>query len=172
MVVVGIIGVCLAVVIAVSPSFIKGAKADGGANQALEVIRSARDTAISQRRNIQLVFVGTNEIQVIREDIGATGLVTGTTTLRTVQLENRTRFLLVSGVPDTPDLFGRTAPASFSSTTRFSTEGTFMDANGDPMNGTLFMAIPNELNTARAITFFGATALVRLWRWNGSQWVE
>jgi hypothetical protein len=47
-----------------------------------------------------------------------------------------------------------------------------MNDNGDPINGTIFMAVPDEANTARAITFFGPTALLRVWRWDGSKWVE
>lgn len=169
MMVVAIMAVCFATAVAVSPQFVRGAKADGSTAQVLDALRGARETAISQRRNVQVQFVGTNQIQVRRVNIPNGD----TTLLRTVDLENRMRFMLVAGVPDTPDLFGRTAPASFSSATRmFTSEGTFVDANGDPMNGTLFMAVPDVPNTARAVTFFGPTALLRTWRWDGSKWVE
>jgi hypothetical protein len=47
-----------------------------------------------------------------------------------------------------------------------------VDANGDVMNGTLFLAIPNDRNSARAITVFGTTGMMRAWRWDGSKWVE
>jgi Tfp pilus assembly protein FimT len=171
--IVAITAVCMAVTLAVNPMFIRGAKADSGVTQALEVLRSARETAISQRRNVRVMFNGTNIIQTAREEIDGTNQVVGTTVLQTVPLENRMRFMLVAGQPDTPDKFGRTAPATFSSTTRiFTTEGTFVDAQGDPMNGTLFLAVPDDPNSARAITFFGATALLRVWRWNGTEWVE
>jgi prepilin-type N-terminal cleavage/methylation domain-containing protein len=173
MMVVTITAVCMAVAVAVNPTFVRGAKADSGVAQALDVLRTAREMAISQRRNIRVLFTGTNTIQTIREEVDAAGTVTGTTVLRTVNLENRMRFMLVAGQPDTPDQFGRSAPASFSSALRrFSTEGTFIDSTGDPMNGTLFLAVPDDPNSARAITFFGPTALLRAWKWNGKQWVE
>ena len=42
-----------------------------------------------------------------------------------------------------------------------------MDSNGDLLNGTLFLGIPGSRNSARAITVFGMTALMRAWRWDG-----
>ena len=168
LVVVAIAAVCMAVTVAVNPSFIRTAKADSGVTQALDAFRTARETAISQRRNVRVQFVGTNEIRVIRENIP-----NGETLIRSVELENRMAFMLVPGVPDTPDLFGRTAAISFpSALRRFTSEGTFIDAQGDPMNGTVFMAVPGDPASARAITFFGPTALLRVWRWDGRRWTE
>jgi hypothetical protein len=54
----------------------------------------------------------------------------------------------------------------------FTSEGTFVDANGDVLNGTIFLSVPDERNSARAITILGATALIRVWKWNGREWVE
>ena len=47
----------------------------------MDTLRLARETAISQRRNVRVVFVGLDAIQTTREDIGANGVVTGTTVL-------------------------------------------------------------------------------------------
>jgi hypothetical protein len=134
------------------------------------VIRNAREVAISQRRNVQLVFVGNNVIRSVRQD-----LPNGTTVLRTVQLESRMEFL--RPIPnDTPDQFATSQPSAIafgqSGSRAFTSEGTFVDANGDVLNGTLFLAIPNQPNSARAITIFGTTALLRTWRWDGASWVE
>jgi hypothetical protein len=131
--------------------------------------------AISQRRNVRVEFIEPNTIQIVRENIGAGGVVVGTTLLRQAELENGMNFMLINGQPDTPDRFGRNGWRSFgpSPTRRFTSEGSFINAQGDALNGTLFMAVSEaEPNTARAITFFGATALLRVWRWDGSQWVE
>ena len=49
---------------------------------------------------------------------------------------------------------------------------TFVDANGDVLNGTVFLGSPGDPNSARAVTIFGPTALLRPWRWNGKQWTE
>ena len=54
----------------------------------------------------------------------------------------------------------------------FTSEGTFVDQQGDPLNGTLFLSVPGDPSSARAITMFGPTALIRAWRWNGQEWVE
>lgn len=172
--VVAILGTMAGMAALVSPSFIRHQKAEAGVLQALEVIRNARETAISQRRNVQIQFNGTNIIQAVRENIP-----NGTTTLRTVQLEGRIEFLRVSGVPDTPDLFATGPPAQTgavafgpSATRSFTSEGTLIDASGDVINGTLFLAIQNQPNSARAVSIVGTTALLRTWRWDGIKWVE
>jgi hypothetical protein len=54
----------------------------------------------------------------------------------------------------------------------FTSEGSFVDANGDPLNGTLFIANTAIPDSARAITVFGPSALLRVWRWDGVQWVD
>lgn len=172
--VVAIGGTLAAMAVMVSPNFIRHQRAEAGISQALEIIRNARETAISQRRNVRILFTGTNVIQSVREDIP-----NGTTVLRTVQFENGVEFLRVAGVPDTPDLFATGPPAQAgavafgpSATRAFTSEGTLIDANGDVLNGTVFLAIPRQVNSARAISVFGTTALLRTWRWDGGRWVE
>ena len=179
LVVVALLGTLAAMAIMVSPAFLKTARADAGIEQAMDTLRLARETAISQRRNVRVVFVGLDAIQTTREDIGANGVVTGTTVLRTVQFENRMQFRVVSAVPNTPDAFSLAnatasgALAFGTSTTRmFTSEGTFVNQAGDVLNGTIFLAIQGDSLSARAITIFGPTALIRAWRWNGRDWVE
>ena len=60
-------------------------------------LRSARETAISQRRNVEFEFIGLTAIQTVRQDIGTNGEVTGTTVLSTVELENNLQFRLEPG---------------------------------------------------------------------------
>jgi prepilin-type N-terminal cleavage/methylation domain-containing protein len=173
MLVVGIMGTLAAMAVVVGPNFARQARADSGTTQVIETLRTARETAISQRRNVQLRFPNITTLQTAREEIPAAN---GTTVLRTVVLENRVRFALVTGVPDTPDRFGGnplTATAFGPSLTRmFTSEGTLVDANGDVLNGSIFMSIPGVANSSRAITVFGTTGLMRAWRWNGRAWVE
>jgi len=174
LVVVGIMGVLSAMAIMVSPSFSRHAKAEAGIAQALDVIRSARETAISQRRNVRVVPVGLTAIQTVREDIGAGGVVTGTTVLRTVEFVNRMQIRLEPGLPDTPDGFGMAAAWAFgpSPARMFTSEGSFVNQQGDVLNGTAFLSIAGDPLSPRAITIFGSTGLVRAWRWNGREWVE
>jgi prepilin-type N-terminal cleavage/methylation domain-containing protein len=183
MMVVAVMSTVLAMTVLVGPSFLRQARADSGTVQVMETLRVARETAISQRRNVQIRFPDPcpcppgdgNEIQTLREEIPA---VNGTTPLQNVILEGRVVFSLVPGVPDTPDRFGGADPppaaiAFGASVTRmFTSEGTLIDSNGDPINGTLFMSVPGTANSSRAITIFGITGLMRAWRWNGSAWVE
>jgi type II secretory pathway pseudopilin PulG len=174
MIVVALIGTVMSMAMMVGPTFRRTAQADSGLAQALDMVRAARDLAISQRRNVELRFINNNGLQIARVDIGANGVQTGTTPIRTVELENRMQLLLQSGVPDTPMLFGNQSATAFGTTPRrmFTSEGTFVDANGDVLNGTIFLSVPDERNSARAITILGATALIRVWKWNGREWVE
>jgi Tfp pilus assembly protein FimT len=169
MMVVAIGGTLAAMAVLLTPSFIRQSQASSGIAQAVETIRSARDVAVSQRRNVEIRFIGNNEIQTVRQNIPA-----GTTMLRSVQLENGAQFALVAGVPDTPDAFGNPAAVAFgpAASRMFTSEGTLVNTTGDLVNGTLFLAIPGVANSARAITIFGTTGLLRVWRWDGGRWVE
>jgi hypothetical protein len=40
------------------------------------------------------------------------------------------------------------------------------------LDGSVFLAITGQVNSARAVTVFGTTALLRGWKWNGVRWVE
>ena len=176
MMVVAILGTVAAMAAMVSPSFIQHQKAEAGIAQAMDALRSAREVAISQRRNVLVNFVGNNVIQTVRvEVVGG-----GQTVLRTIQFENRMQFRIEAGVNplDTPDNFGDKVnpnnPIAFGAGAQrmFTSEGTFVNGAGDPINGTLFIAIPGQRTSQRAITVFGATALLRAWRWNGRDWQE
>jgi prepilin-type N-terminal cleavage/methylation domain-containing protein len=175
MVVVGIMGVLAAVTIMVSPAFMQHAKAESGVAQAVDALRVARETAISQRRNVKIEFIGLTAIRTVRQDIGANGTVTGTTVLNTVELENKMQFRLESGIPNTPDDFPLSGTAINFGTSperMFTSEGTLVDQVGDVINGTVFLSIPGDPMSVRAISIFGPTALLRVWRWDGRQWVE
>ena len=173
--------------------FTKNVRADGGLATAASGLRGTREAAIGNRRNVQLTF-GTNTITLTRlEYCPATctsatwtasafpGCVTSgstcvakTTTLRTVTLEGRAEFRLTTGVPDTPDAFGMASATAFGALVppMFTTDGSFINSNGDVLNGTLFIGVPGDTLSARAVTIFGATGAMRLWKWNGRAWVE
>jgi len=175
MVVVGLASTLMLMAVMVSPNFTNAAKADGSLEQVMDLLRSAREVAVSQRRNVEVRFVGTTGLQTVRRDIGAGGVPAGTTTLRTIELENKMQLRLDPAVStDTPDHFGNATATSFGLTgsRMFTSEGTFVDANGDVLNGTITISTPGQSNSARAVTVMGATALVRSWRWDGKKWVE
>ena len=149
MFVIAILGTVAGMAMMVSPAFARHARAEGGAAQVIDVMRLAREAAISHRRNVEVLFIGLNALQTRRIDIGANGAVTGTTILRTVELENGVQFRLESGVPDTPDLFGMASATDFDlvGPWMFTSEGTFIGGSGDVTNGTVFLSIPNQPNS-------------------------
>jgi type II secretory pathway pseudopilin PulG len=151
----------------ITPAVLARARADSGASALLAVLRTAREQAISQRRIVRVEFLPPDQVRVVRVDIPA-----GTTTLLDARLENGVQFLLMPGVPDTPDAFGAAAAIDFgtAATFNFTSEGTFVDQNGDVLNGTVFVAVPNRPDTQAAVTIFGPTADLHAWRWNGATW--
>ncbi len=146
-----------------------GMRANEASSQVLAQLRTARELSLSQRRNIEVKFVGNNQIDLVRAD-----LTSGTTVLSRLTLENNGQFQMFSGVPDTPDSFGNAAAVDFrgASGLFFLSDGTFVDLQGNPLNGSIFLGIPNHPETARAVTILGATGRVRAYRWTGSQWIQ
>ncbi len=135
----------------------------------LSQLETAREQALTQRRAIEVRFVAPNEIDTVRRE-----LPTGETVLARVFFTGNARFALWPGLPDTPDGFGAAAAVDFGSAavTMFGADGTFVDAAGVPVNGTVFFGVPGQTETARAVTILGATGRVRGYRWSGSAWVH
>jgi prepilin-type N-terminal cleavage/methylation domain-containing protein len=172
LVVLGIIGVLAGVSIMMMPGAILSAKADSGAARVVSVLRTAREQAIAQRRTMRVTFNPPNEIVISR--VGVEAPVPSVTPIGTTVLEDGVAFGLFTGIPDTPDLFGNATATAFGTATAiaFTSEGWFIDQSGDPVNGTVFLGKEDQPQSARAVTIFGPTALIREWRWNGSQWTR
>lgn len=151
-----------------------GIYGDSALATARSQMRTAREMAISQRRNVQVTFPSPNEIQLHRLDQPA-----GQTDFPPVTLSSRGQFMLFAGLPDTPAGFGNNGAIEFGGQAGgppmmvFQSDGSFVDFNtGQPINGTLFIGIVNNSSSARALTILGATGRTRSYRWNGSQWKE
>ncbi|MBE3109136.1 MAG: prepilin-type N-terminal cleavage/methylation domain-containing protein [Acidobacteria bacterium] len=173
LVVAGVASVVMATAVLIMPGAVRDARSDGAMTVVASELRRAKDLAVTERRDMEVRFVAPNEIQIWRQEIPLTA---GMTKISSVHLENNMQFVLMPGLPDTPDGFGNgsaiefdDAPALF-----FRTEGIFTDANAnlDSLNGTVFLGVPNQPLTARAVTVFGPTALIRSFRWTGQQWFE
>lgn len=173
MVVLGIGMLVMGIAIGGVPAMLKVSRADGGLAELASAIRGARELSISNRRNMRLTF-GANTITITRVEYCASPCTPATTTMRSITLEGRAQFQLVAGLPDTPDAFGNSSAVNIGSSTpvMFTTDGSFVDANGDVRNAALFIAIPGDGLSARAVTVFGATGALHLWKWNGRAWVE
>jgi prepilin-type N-terminal cleavage/methylation domain-containing protein len=169
-----VLGIVAGMAAPVSTYLLQQSKSDSATVFAATAIETARDRAVAERRNIVLNFLAPNQLELIRQDIDATGTVTGTTTLSTFTLEGTQEFALFSGVPDTPDNFGNATEQYFTGTApvMFTSEGSLVDSNGDVVNGSVFMGIPDQPDTARAVTIWGVTGFTRTWKWRGDKWME
>jgi prepilin-type N-terminal cleavage/methylation domain-containing protein len=154
-------------------SLVPAMRANAAMNQVVSQLRIARELAIAQRRNVQILFPGANQIQLQRFERPV-----GVTLLPPVFFEGGAQFTVFPGLPDTPSGFGNAGALVFGgivggpTTMQFLSDGTFADGNGQPINGTIFVGVPNQPATARAVTVLGATGRFRPYSWKGSKWVE
>ena len=165
------VGIILAAMaIPVSSNFISTTKADASVTATLDALTTARDRSVAERRNFEVAFTGNNHIQITRDEVTSNG--GGQTLISDTQLENGQQFVKFAGLPDTPDGFGNSTAIYFSGPGpwMFTSDGSFIDSNGDVSNGTIQLGVPNQTMTARAVTIYGATGLIRSWNWRGSKW--
>jgi prepilin-type N-terminal cleavage/methylation domain-containing protein len=136
---------------------------DGAMRIVMTQFNRARELSITQRRLMEVKFVGTNWVQIVRHETD--GITT--TVLSSMALENNVQFALTGGVPDTPDAFGAGAAIAFGvgALIQFNTDGTLIDANGLTLNGTVFLNITNLSDSTRAVTVMGTTGRVRGYKW-------
>jgi prepilin-type N-terminal cleavage/methylation domain-containing protein len=160
-----VMGIAMFQIGAVQPSM----KGDGAMRTIMAQLNTARELSISQRRMMQVNFLGTGQIQIVRQEVPA-----GTTALPTVAVEGGLQYGLIAGIVDTPDGFGLKAGGiAFGTATSylFSSDGTLIDQNGNPLNGTVFLAIPGVARSFRAVTVMGGTGRIRGYKWDGHSWV-
>lgn len=173
-VVASIVMVGSAVAIPVTMRMVADAKGDSALVMTATFVQGARSRAVSERRNIVLTFPSTTRMQLERVEVPS-GL---RTVVGTLILEGDEQFIRAASLPtavaDTPDKFGGTGPISFTGTSpvMFTSDGSLIDNSGDVSNGTIYVAKPNALETARAVTIWGVTGLVRTWKWRGSKWMQ
>ncbi len=169
-VVVGLIGVLVGVSVMMMPGVIQSAQADGGSARLASILRTAREQSIAQRRSVRVTFTAPSQIVITRMEVPGPG----TTIISSTVLEGGMEFRLFPGLPDTPDAFGNATATAFGTATAlsFTSEGWFVDQNGDPVNGTVFVGRNGQPLSARAVSIFGPTALVSEWHWNGNRWTR
>ena len=169
MIVTAVMGIVTGIAVVTISSSRQGLNGDGAMRTVLSQMNSAREQAITQRRNMRLTFTGTNSIQIVREEVPGPTL----TTITSVPFEGGVQFLTVTGLPDTPEAFGNSTATYFGAATeiKFAPDGTLVDQNGNTVNGTVFVAIAGQTLSARAVTIFGSTGRVRAYRWDGRAWM-
>jgi hypothetical protein len=165
--IVGIVSVIASAAVAQIGQSGPALKGDAAMRVIVAQLNSARELSISQRREMQVVFIPPNTMQIIRQEVPA-----GATVLSSIALENGIQFILMPGAPDTPDAFGMHSAVDFgiAANIYFNSDGTLIDQSGNPDNGTVFLALPSRVQSFRAVTILGGTGRIRGYRWNGTQW--
>jgi len=154
-------------------------------------LRTARQIALTKRRNVLISFTAPNKIQLTVETLAGEAPATA---IAPAYLNDGAagglQFYVYPGTPDTPMGFGNSSSITFTPTTGgtsglavlFSTQGSLVGTtagsgyntvgDNNPVNASIFMAIPGQPNTARAVTVMGTTGRVRSYSWTGSSWQE
>lgn len=143
------------------------ARGDAAMAQVVAAMRIGREAAIAQGRTVEVRFEEPRRLLIVRIDSAD-----AETVIADVGLENGAEFYLHESTPDTPDEFGNAGAIDFgdAEVLRFLPDGSLTDQAGVPLNGTVFVAIPRDRASARAVTITGASARAQAWRWNGAVW--
>ena len=164
--VIAIVAVLGGMVMAISITQVEQSKADAAVSAAANTIEIARNRAIAERRNVEIHFVAPNRIWLGRQEPDGTVLKIADT-----RLENDMIFKKFTAITDTPDEFGSLSEIDFDGPepVMFTSDGSLVDDQGDPTNGTVLLGSRTGSNTetARALTLFGMTGLIQPWRWVG-----
>jgi prepilin-type N-terminal cleavage/methylation domain-containing protein len=171
----GLMATIIAMAVLMTKSTVAATKGDSAVQALTGLLREGRERAIADRRNIEVSFANPSHIELRRREVDGITETGVTTLVGSTDLEGGVRFQpLPVTLPDTPDGFGRTGALDFGAATTliFTSEGTFVNQSGEPLNGTVFLAIPGDVLSVRAVTIFGPTALVHGYRWNGNGWTN
>jgi prepilin-type N-terminal cleavage/methylation domain-containing protein len=170
-------------------------QANAAMDQVKATLRQARETSIGQRRSILVKFVAaggtncpvgsniSNCIELFQMVVsGSPPTATqATTPFLTIPVQANTLFGTVTGETDTPDAFGIPSSGGIyfggqsggpGSGMLFQSDGTFTDGSGNPINGTVFIAVSNINNSARAVTVLGNTGRIRAWKNSTQGWFQ
>ena len=155
-------------------------RANTAKDQVQSALRQARETAISDRRDVQVEFLvnpaGNPPGSYVRlTRIG--GACCANTVISMVPIQNSVVFTTFNGEPDSPDGFGNGGAIYFGGIVGgppagmvYQSDGTFITSGtGIPINGTVFLGVAGQPTTARAITILGATGRVRSYHISGTQ---
>jgi prepilin-type N-terminal cleavage/methylation domain-containing protein len=182
-VVIVIIGIILAMTLLELQPTVQQFRANAALDQVKGAMRQARELAISERRTIVVQFLNNNTVELWEINVGAGGVQTlAAAPFMTLPIESTVSFMTFPGEPDTPDAYGIPAVPSgveFAGVVNgppigmeFQSDGTFTDANGNPINGTVFLGITNIPTTSRAVTILGGTGRVHAWKGSGLSWFQ
>ncbi len=163
-------------------------RADAAMVQILDQLRQAREYAITYRRYIQVTFpivpVGTTtdyRIDTTQRNDLTPGAGAINPILSSVPIQHPMEYVVMPGLPDTPDGFGNAGAIEFENAVGGPVGGMLFDSTGAlvdgrsflPMNGgSVFLGVPGLPDTTRAVTVLGSTGRVRGWKASGGSWIQ
>jgi Tfp pilus assembly major pilin PilA len=184
--VVGITFVLASMAIMSTRSSTYASRANDAMFEVISQLRTAREIAVTKRRNVLVTFTAPNEISLTVETLPGEAPATA---IAPVFLNDGVpggnTFYVYPGVPDTPMGFGNASALTFTPATggtaglaiMFSTSGSLVGTTGgsgystvgnnNPVNASIFTGIAGQPNTARAVTVMGTTGRVRSYSWTG-----
>lgn len=147
-------------------------EADQAQQMVTNSLRLARQRAVDQRRIHRVTLDANGTILLERQELPGNNWVQ----VSRLELPGQTKFGIEAGLPTTPSQTpeGMGAASAFdfggAGNVLFRPDGSAVDALGNPTNGIVYLARPSELETARAVTLFGATGRIKNWRFSNGQW--
>ncbi|MCU1256654.1 MAG: hypothetical protein JWM83_2953 [Candidatus Angelobacter sp.] len=150
---------------------VRGAHVETAYQNTLNQLRFARQIAIDKRTVCRVDFTTPGTVTVTQAFADGTAVQT-----ETITLPSDVQYVVVAGMPAppnaTPDNIGNgkvaidfdRVKAGGGTTIYFQPDGSALDAAGLPNDGVIYVARPNELTGARAITLLGTTGRIRGWR--------
>jgi type II secretory pathway pseudopilin PulG len=173
MLAIAIIGIVFGMAFEAFQNALPSMRADSGMELLESQLRLARQVSIDQRRYVTVTFQGTSEL--VGEIVGLNG--SPNTQLYDYFLPERMSYVLFTGIGDTPDGYGDTSAVTYNCpsstlpcTITFQSDGSVQDGQSGSNNGSIFIGIAGQTQTARAVTILSATGKINGWRYNGTAW--
>jgi type II secretory pathway pseudopilin PulG len=162
---------------------VQNAKFDAAMRQVGTQLRQAREYAIANRRYVAVTFPTTGtrpQVLITQMNTLTPGAGTVNPVISTVTIEGPGTYLVYPGMPDTPDAYGNGGPIYFEGLVGGPAGGMLFQSDGElvdgttflPINGSVFLAIAGQANSARAVTVLGTTGRIRGWKSSGASWAQ
>jgi len=181
LVVVSIILILVAVALVTMVPTVQNSRANAGMEMVLGEMRRAHERAVDERRIYRVTFVPPNQIQLdVGQVANVASTITGTTPAfsaaqPSLTLPNGIQFICIGGIPtgagSVPDGLGSGANAidfdlangGGGTQIYFQPDGRALDAANRLNDGVVYVALPGNLYSSRAVTLFGSTGRSKGW---------
>lgn len=171
---IAIIGIVFGMAFEAFQNALPSMRADSGMQLLEAQLRQARQVSVDQRRWVTVTFQGTSELVASILDLNGNPI---TPPLYDYFLPEQMVYTLFKGVADTPDNYGNTSAVTYNCpgptlpcTITFQSDGSVQDGQKGSNNGSIFIGIAGQTQTARAVTILSATGKIKGWRYTGTAW--